>query len=286
MPAPLTACMRSSGGPPVEPQRGLGERAALGDVPARGPVVRRGDGQPQRGRRRRRSRPRAAAPRAGCRGRRRAAACQAADVRAAHALVGAVEQLRERPRVAVAHGVARRAAARARTRASSRASAKRSPSRLQQAVVGERGDPVERIRAADQLGRLEREAAGEDAEPREQPLRLGVEQLVAPADRAAQRLLARRRVARTGGQQVQPPLEPLPGSRPARGSSSAPRRARSPAGARRGARRSPRATAVVARRSARRRRGRGGRTARPRARRPAGSAPARARRRSAAARGW
>ena len=38
-------------------------------------------------------------------------------------------------------------------------------------MVGERGDAVERVGAADGLGGLEREAAGEDAELREQALR-------------------------------------------------------------------------------------------------------------------
>ena len=72
----------------------------------------------------------------------------------------------------------------------------------QQAVLDQRGETVERVQAADRLGGLEREAADEHAEPLERGLRGRVEQVVAPADRRPQRLLARaaRRVSpRSGG---------------------------------------------------------------------------------------
>ena len=50
----------------------------------------------------------------------------------------------------------------------------------------------------------EREAADEDAELANSALRRRVEQVVAPADRRAQRLLALGRVARAGAEQVEP----------------------------------------------------------------------------------
>ena len=94
-------------------------------------------------------------------------------------------------------------AARARTRGRSRASRSGGPVAREQAVVGERWMPSSASRAADRLGGREREAAGEDAELRRTASGRGVEQVVAPADRGAQRLLALRRVARAGAQQVQ-----------------------------------------------------------------------------------
>ena len=75
----------------------------------------------------------------------------------------------------------------------------RPPRTSSDAVVA--GDPAHR------LGRLERPAAGEHAEAREQPLLLRVEQVVAPVDRAAQRPLALRQVARARRQQRQPVAE-------------------------------------------------------------------------------
>ena len=84
---------------------------------------------------------------------------------------------------------------------------KRPSLRVSEALVGERGDAVERLEAADGLGGVEREAAGEDAELGEQPLRRRVEQVVAPVDRAAQRLLAARDVARAGAEEVEPARE-------------------------------------------------------------------------------
>jgi hypothetical protein len=72
-----------------------------------------------------------------------------------------------------------------------------------EALVREGGDPVERVRAAHGLGRLERPAAGEHAEPREELALAGLEQVVAPAHRAAQRLLASGRVAGSGAEGVE-----------------------------------------------------------------------------------
>ena len=83
----------------------------------------------------------------------------------------------------------------------------------EQAVVDERGDAVEDVDAevlagvADGLGRLERAAAGEDREAPEQRLLGRRQQVVAPVDRAAQRLLALRQVARAAGQQLEPPFD-------------------------------------------------------------------------------
>ena len=64
----------------------------------------------------------------------------------------------------------------------------------QEALVDERLQLVE-VGVADGLGRLEREAAGEDGEPAEQALLLLVEQVVAPLDRRPQRALPLGRVA-------------------------------------------------------------------------------------------
>ena len=93
--------------------------------------------------------------------------------------------------------------------------------------------------SADGLGRLERAAAREHGQAREQPPLLGVEQVVAPVDRAAQRPLALRQVAparRPAGPAGRPGAAP---SRRARGVGSARRPARSPAAGRRAGARSP-----------------------------------------------
>ena len=64
------------------------------------------------------------------------------------------------------------------------------PSRcVSEALLHERREAVEG-RVADGLGRLEREAAGEDREPREQPLLVAIEQAEAPVDRGAERAVA------------------------------------------------------------------------------------------------
>ena len=64
------------------------------------------------------------------------------------------------------------------------------------------------IAAADGLGRGERAAAGEDGEAREERLLVGAEQVVAPVDRRAERLLAGGQVARAAGEEVEALLEP------------------------------------------------------------------------------
>ena len=63
-----------------------------------------------------------------------------------------------------------------------------------QALVHERLERVE-IGVRDLLGRLERAAAAEDRQAREEQLLLLAEQLVAPLDRGAQRALALGQVA-------------------------------------------------------------------------------------------
>ena len=98
--------------------------------------------------------------------------------------------------------------------------------------------PAQSVAVADGLGSLEREAAHEHAEPPKQPLLGLLQQVVAPGDRAAQRLLARGQVARAAGQQRQAVAPGAPASPPARAAGSAPPPARSPAAARPGGRRS------------------------------------------------
>ena len=72
----------------------------------------------------------------------------------------------------------------------------------------QRGDRVD-VGAADRLGRLERAAAGEHGEAREQVLLGRREQVVAPRDRRAQRPLPLGRRPRAAGEQGQPLLEPF-----------------------------------------------------------------------------
>ena len=85
---------------------------------------------------------------------------------------------------------------------------KRSPVPLDEALGDERGERVQ-LGAADLLGRLEREAAGEGAEPREELFLAVVEEVVAPGERVAQRLLPRGKVACAAGQKLQALAEPL-----------------------------------------------------------------------------
>ena len=105
-----------------------------------------------------------------------------------------------------------RPVARARTRAPSRAwrSAARRRLRIScahQAVVDEGGKRPQ-AGAADRLGGIQRAAAGEHGQPGEQRPLARLEQLVAPVDRRAQRVLAGGRVARAGREQVKAVLEP------------------------------------------------------------------------------
>ena len=83
----------------------------------------------------------------------------------------------------------------------------------EEALVDERRERVqdepvlELLRDADELGRLEREPADEDGRARKEGPRRRIEELVAPVDRAAQRLVAGRQVAGAAGQELQPLLE-------------------------------------------------------------------------------
>ena len=75
-------------------------------------------------------------------------------------------------------------------------------------MVDERSGHVERG-VADGNGGLERAAAGEDRQAREQALLVGVEELVAPADGVAKGLMACRLVARAAAQEIEALVEPL-----------------------------------------------------------------------------
>ena len=88
--------------------------------------------------------------------------------------------------------------------------------------------------------RVDRRAAGEHCEAREASLLVVAEQVVAPVDRRAQRLLARRRVAGARRPARRAPRPGVPRSRSGRAARSGRPRARSPAAARRRAGRSPR----------------------------------------------
>ena len=83
-----------------------------------------------------------------------------------------------------------------------------------EALVGQRHDPVEHVdpdlsgRAADRLRGVELPAADEGCEPPEQPLLALVQQVVAPGDRAAERLLPLRQVPRARGQDPELTLQP------------------------------------------------------------------------------
>jgi hypothetical protein len=72
--------------------------------------------------------------------------------------------------------------------------------RLQQAVVEERGELVE-VCSRDRLGGLETERAAEDRETAEGSLSVGVEEVVAPFDRRAQRPLPLRQIDRAAPEQ-------------------------------------------------------------------------------------
>ena len=82
-----------------------------------------------------------------------------------------------------------------------------------EAVVDEGGQTVQEINAEVAIGvahgrrRLEGPAASEDAEAAEQGLLGRGEQVVAPGDRGAEGLLARRQVAGAAGEQRQPPVQ-------------------------------------------------------------------------------
>ncbi len=85
---------------------------------------------------------------------------------------------------------------------------------LDEALVDQRHQPVEDVATdlgrwtADRLGRGEVAPGGEDGQPVEQPPAALVEKVVAPGDRAAERLLAFGQVARSGRQDVELVIEP------------------------------------------------------------------------------
>src|SRR4029453_13323048 len=80
--------------------------------------------------------------------------------------------------------------------------------RLQQAWIEERGALGE-VRTRDRFGGIERERAAEDREPPEGGLTVGVEQVVAPFDRCAQRALPPRQTTRPARQQREHLIEAL-----------------------------------------------------------------------------
>ena len=92
-----------------------------------------------------------------------------------------------------------------------------------EALVDELPDPVDDVAAhlgggaAYGLGGLELEAAAKDGQPVDEPAGPVVEQVVAPGDRPAQRLLALRQVARAGGQAYRDGAPGGPGSGPGSG---------------------------------------------------------------------
>ena len=71
----------------------------------------------------------------------------------------------------------------------------------QRAEMIERRPRIDALVARDVLRRLQREAAGEDAESPKHRLLVGRQQRVAPFERRAQRLVAAQHDARTAGQQ-------------------------------------------------------------------------------------
>src|SRR5262249_43038434 len=79
---------------------------------------------------------------------------------------------------------------------------------LHQALLDQGRERVQG-RAADRLGRLERERAREDRQPHEQELLLLVQQLIAPVQYGPQCLLPGRSVARAARQQLEPMLQPV-----------------------------------------------------------------------------
>ena len=76
-------------------------------------------------------------------------------------------------------------------------------------VVDERPERVD-VGPTDSLGRLERRAAGEDRQAREDVALALAEQVDAPRHRLAQRLLAGRKVARAAGEDTEPRIESRP----------------------------------------------------------------------------
>jgi hypothetical protein len=85
---------------------------------------------------------------------------------------------------------------------------------VDQALVDQRRQPAQHVvratgrPSADRLGRVQRAATREGAEPPEQRPLARREQVVAPRQRRPQAALAGRPVAGSIGQQQQPPVEP------------------------------------------------------------------------------
>ena len=85
---------------------------------------------------------------------------------------------------------------------------------LQQALVHQRVDAVEDVdaeillRVGDRLGRLERAAADKDRQSAEEALFGLTEQVVAPRNRAAQRLLSSGQIPGAAGEDLQPAFHP------------------------------------------------------------------------------
>ena len=77
----------------------------------------------------------------------------------------------------------------------------------EQILLDERLDQIERA-VANGLDHVESGTAGEHGEPREEPLLVWLEQLVAPVDRRSKRLLAVGNVTRASGQQIEPLVQP------------------------------------------------------------------------------
>ena len=77
-------------------------------------------------------------------------------------------------------------------------------------LVDESGEPLQdgALSPAYGLGRRKRAPACEHAELREEPLRAGVKQVIAPVERHAERLLMSRRVAAPAGEELETVSEP------------------------------------------------------------------------------
>ena len=106
-----------------------------------------------------------------------------------------------------------RRGARARTRESSPASRSALPHPIRrlapdEALVDQRGEGIQ-VDLADRLRRFERPTTGEHAQAREAAPLGFIEQLIAPADRLAQRLVPRGNVACTPREHTQAVVEPL-----------------------------------------------------------------------------
>ena len=87
--------------------------------------------------------------------------------------------------------------------------------------VGDPGSLEIVVGRADFLGRLELEAAREDREPAEEDPLVRLEEIVAPLERRAQRLLARRAGKASRTKKTEPVVEPLRDRRRAEGSDPA-----------------------------------------------------------------